>query len=410
MCPGINNGRHFRLWEEDMKFASAAVSQGSVDCCLSELFDRVAQDVAPDEADLAMIFVTAHFEDEFDLIRQTLTQRCPGAVRLGCTTEGVIGGRFEFERMPAISLMLARMPQVRLGPFHLTQEDFAAANDEEEAPTALMDLPEHERSTLLLLGEPFSFPMSAFLDYLNESLPNTLATGGMASAGESPEQNILLLNDETYQEGVVGVSLSGNVGAYHVVSQGCRPIGEHMIVTKAHENFIVELGGKPALEQLQQTVYAIGDAERRLAQQAIFVGRAIDEYQDNFGKGDFLVQNLIGIVPQAGALVIAAPAKIGTTVQFHVRDADCADEDLRAMLSPFSGDVPMAKPAGAMLFSCNGRGTRMWPKPGHDAAAVAELCNDVPTAGFFAAGELGPVGGKNFVHGHTASILFLGPA
>jgi small ligand-binding sensory domain FIST len=146
--------------------------------------------------------------------------------------------------------------------------------------------------------------------------------------------------------------------------------------------------------------------EEKLARQSLFMGRVIDEYRDRFTRGDFLIQNIIGADQQSGALAIAGPAKVGATVQFHVRDAKSADEDLRAMLLPFAAmDI-----RGGMLFGCNGRGTNMWDKPDHDVGVLREVLGDVPTAGFFCGGEFGPVGGRNFLHGFTASIaLFREP-
>jgi small ligand-binding sensory domain FIST len=192
-----------------------------------------------------------------------------------------------------------------------------------------------------------------------------------------------------------------------VVSQGCRPIGKSFIVTKAEGNIIHELGRKPALEQLHSVLTKLAEPEEQLARESMFLGRAIDEYKERFGRGDFLIHNILGADRKSGAIGIAGQVKVGTTVQFHVRDAQSADEDLRAMLTPHAA----TEPEGALLFGCNGRGTHMWPEPGHDVNLLRQLLGNVPVAGFFCGGEFGPVGGRNFVHGFTASIaLFYPPA
>jgi small ligand-binding sensory domain FIST len=199
---------------------------------------------------------------------------------------------------------------------------------------------------------------------------------------------------------MVGVALSGNLKVETVVSQGCRPIGRPFVITRAERNIIHELGRRPALEQLQNVLTKLPPDDEVLARESLFVGRAIDEYKGRFGRGDFLIHNIIGADRKSGAIGIAGQAKVGATVQFHVRDAQSADEDLRAMLTVHAkSDL-----RGAMLFGCNGRGTRMWPTPGHDVGVLRQVLGDVPVAGFFCGGEFGPVGGRNFVHGFTASI------
>ncbi|MGC3996350.1 MAG: FIST C-terminal domain-containing protein [Anaeromyxobacter sp.] len=132
----------------------------------------------------------------------------------------------------------------------------------------------------------------------------------------------------------------------------------------------------------------------------MFIGRAISEYRDTFGRGDFLVRNVIGVDEQAGSIAAADYIRVGQTVQFHVRDAATAGEDLAAMLEVQKGSPA----AGSLLFSCNGRGTRMFNTAGHDIGQAKKAMPQTPVAGFFAAGEFGPVGGKNFIHGHTASF------
>jgi small ligand-binding sensory domain FIST len=223
----------------------------------------------------------------------------------------------------------------------------------------------------------------------------------MASAGRSVGENIVLRNDRAYRSGMVGVSFSGPVSVQTVVSQGCRPIGRPMVITKSHDNVIEQLGGKPALDVLRQMVGELDDEDKRHLSNGLFLGRAISEYREAWGRGDFLVRNVIGVDEKSGAVGIADYVRPGQTVQFHARDAQTAGEDLTLMLeTQKSGPAP----AGGLLFSCNGRGSRLFDQPSHDLSAANSHMPATPIAGFFAAGELGPVGGKNFVHGHTASF------
>jgi small ligand-binding sensory domain FIST len=176
-----------------------------------------------------------------------------------------------------------------------------------------------------------------------------------------------------------------------------------MVITKAEENIILELGGRPPLAHLQELWQSLTPHEQQLFQQGLHVGRVINEYRGDFQRGDFLVRNVLGLIRDSGALAVGERVRVGQTVQFHVRDAETADEDLRSLLQLDLG-AHEKRPAAALLFSCNGRGTRFFSRPDHDAGAIRTEAGTIPVAGFFAQGELGPVGGQNFIHGFTASV------
>jgi small ligand-binding sensory domain FIST len=260
---------------------------------------------------------------------------------------------------------------------------------------------------MLLLAEPFTFPADVLLERMNEDRPGLPIVGGMASAAYSPGGNRLILGRQVFNSGGVAMLLSGAIAVRTVVSQGCRPIGRPMVVTKAKQNIILELGGRPALEQLKELFGTLTPEEQTLVQKGLHVGCAISEYHDQFARGDFLVRNVIGFEPEVGAIGIGQFVRVGQTVQFHIRDAQTADEDLRSLLS--AARQTGSAPAGALLFTCNGRGTNMFDQPNHDAGVLQEIVGQLPTAGFFAQGEIGPVCGSNFLHGFTASIALFEP-
>jgi small ligand-binding sensory domain FIST len=133
----------------------------------------------------------------------------------------------------------------------------------------------------------------------------------------------------------------------------------------------------------------------------VLAGLVIDENRSDYRRGDYLMRGLIGLDEETGALAIGEPVRVGQTLRFHVRDAEAADEDLRENLA---AALDRGLAAGALLFTCNGRGTNMFSAPDHDARAVGELLGDDALAGFFCAGEIGPVGGKPFLHGFTATL------
>jgi small ligand-binding sensory domain FIST len=275
-----------------------------------------------------------------------------------------------------------------------------AEPDDDDAPQVAgwpSSLP-FEPQGVLLVADPFTTPVEQLIKGLAEAQPGLMVLGGMASAARGPGGNRLVLGDQVHTTGAVGALIGPGARLSAVVSQGCRPIGRPLVVTKAERNVIYELAGQPALERLLEMVKdGMSERDVRLINQGLHMGFVIDEHQIEFGQGDFLVRNVLGADQSNGAIAVGDLVEVGTTVQFHVRDAESADEDLRHLLASRQAD-------GALLFTCNGRGTRLFPEPNHDAEVVGDLLSEPPLAGFFAAGELGPVGGRNFLHGFTASL------
>jgi small ligand-binding sensory domain FIST len=326
---------------------------------------------------------------------------------LGCVGEGIICNGREVEQEPAICIWTGKWPHaVKITPFHIDLEQTPDGFTLLGWPDELADA-EPARSAVLALGEPRTFPSDAFVQEVNEDYPRLRVLGGMASGAWDPGACRLFLNNRIVHSGAVGVLLEGNVGLRTIVSQGCRPIGEHLIVTRGRENVIEELGGKPALAQLQHVWQGLTPEDRELVQHGLHLGLVIDEYQDDFHSGDFLIRNLVGVDRKSGAIQIADHVRVGQTVQFHVRDAHTADEDLSRLLDVLNASERRSQ--AGLVFSCNGRGTRLFASADHDAGAIRKALGAIPLAGFFAAGEIGPVCGRNFIHGFTASVaLFEG--
>jgi small ligand-binding sensory domain FIST len=353
--------------------------------------------------DLALVFFSMHHASEAEQIAQTIYKQISPACLLGCVAEAVIGNDVEIEQRPAISLWLARWSgNVSMDPFHLTLEMTADGPSLMGLPDALVGA-DSSRAAVLLLGDPFTFPAETFLQQMNDDCKGLRVLGGMASGIRGPGQVRLLYDGIVQREGAVGVLLQGPLGLRPIVSQGCRPIGRPLVVTKARENVILELGGRDPMEHLRQLWSELSATEQRQFQQGLHIGRVISEYRDVFQRGDFLVRNVIDRDRETGGLVITDRVRVGQTVQFHIRDAATADEDLHALLQ-IDLSAHEKKPSAALLFSCNGRGTRLFTEPHHDTGVLRAEVGDIPVAGFFAMGELGPVGGQNFQHGYTASI------
>jgi small ligand-binding sensory domain FIST len=326
-------------------------------------------------ADLALLFVTeAHLgalEDAAGAVQAILSP----TVLVGCAAVAVAGPGVEIEEQPGVSLWAGRVG----GPV---------------APFRPGEGPPFDPVGLVLLADPFTFDVEAFM--ADVGVP---VYGGMASAARGPGGNRLAGEGRVVTEGAVGAWLGPGVRVRSIVSQGCRPVGNPYVVTKAERNVIYELGGAPPVQRLRDLARGWLDEEDvRLVNQGLHLGVVVDERKAEFGPGDFLVRNVLGGDPDNGAIAVADLIEVGRTVQYHVRDAASADAELRRLLADAEGEA-------ALLFTCNGRGQRLFGEPDHDVRVLQEALDGAPVAGFFAAGELGPVGGRNAVHGFTASVL-----
>ncbi|MGH9073413.1 MAG: FIST signal transduction protein [Acidimicrobiales bacterium] len=383
-----------------MPFASALSQHPVTAEAVGEVAGQVLDRLGP-APDLALLFVTSPHADSLGQAGVALARILGPGVVLGCAAESVAGTGREVERRPAVSLWAGR--------WEGRTEPVLAVRLEAAGPAGPIlgwpdDLP-FEPRTLLLLADPFSFPADAFFGGISGWSPSLSVVGGMASAAAgAPGGNRLLLDDQVVASGAVGVLLGPGLPVATVVSQGCRPIGHPLVVTRADGNIVHELAGQPPMQRLLALARS-GLSQREVAlinEGGLHLGRVVDERKPEFGPGDFLIRNVLGADQEAGALAVNDHMETGTTVQFHLRDAEAAHHDLRELLAGRRADA-------ALLVTCNGRGTRLFGRPDHDAAAVAEALGPVPTGGFAAAGEFGPVGGHNFVHGFTASVaLFTG--
>ena len=357
--------------------------------------------------DVAFLFVTPPhrhgLEEAAAAVRETLG---PHAL-VGCAAESVVGGRREVERTPAVSLWAGYTGQVT--PFHLT----AARTPDGLTITGWPEIPP-DASGMVVLADPYTFPTDLLLRRMEEDHRGLPLVGGMAMASTTAGQNRLLVDGEVVSQGAVGVLLGPSVSVATLVSQGCRPVGHPFVVTRAEGDVVYELAGRPALERLGDIAEAMPEDERMLLYRGVHLGRVIDERKAEFGRGDFLIRGVMGGDQQSGAIQVGDQIEVGSTTQFQVRDADAADEDLRQMVAGLRG--PNAETGeraqAALLFTCNGRGVRLFGshRPDHDASVLTDGLGGAPVAGMFCAGEIGPVGGRNFLHGFTASVLLISPA
>ena len=368
----------------------------ATEAAVVEATARARSGLGREPADLVLVFLSPqHVGDAADVIAHINESLAPACLA-GCVAEGVIGLERELEDGPGLAVWTASLPGARIEPFHIDVV-------EEQDAIVLDGLPELDDPQLvLLLADPFGLPVMAVVDHLNEEYPGIPVVGGIATGAGRPGAQALILDGEIYRRGAVGIGLA-DVAVEAVVSQGCAPLGTDAVITRAEGNVVLELAGRPALERLREVVGALSAEERQLAAHGLLAGLVIDENKPEYGRGDFLMRGILGADEDSGGIAIGEDVRVGQTLRFHARDAATASEDLRIALDETVAER-RPSPAGALLFSCNGRGRAMFDEADHDSRALAEALGAPALAGFFCGGEIGPVGSRSFLHGFTATM------
>jgi len=388
--------------------------------------------------DLVMGFVTQPFAQRVGMIADSIGSVLSPRHLALITAQGVMGADSEVSGSPAVALLAMRLPGVTVHPYWVDGASVAGSDPTlTETLGSILGVSE-TMACSFFFADPFSVPLVnlvpalsscrvSFTDGAGGAHPIGTIVGGMASGSGSPGHNALYLDGDMRNHGAMGVTLSGDLRVDTIVSQGCRPIGPPMVVTKSRGNLIMELSGDRAIDAVRASVSGLTEDDRSLLSGGLLVGRVINESKSRFGRGDFLIRTIMGGDEQSGAIAVGDLVRSGQTVQLHLHDARTAREDLALLLD---AQRLYERPSGALMISCTGRTASFFGEPAHDARAVRhafapapdgatlaksghEIGADpsaVPLAGFFAAGEIGPIGGEIFHHGHTAvAALFREP-
>ena len=348
--------------------------------------------------DLLLVFVDSRYGAHYAEVIERLRSRTGARHLIGASGQSVIGSSLEAEEGSAIAVLGLSLPNAEFTPIRIDPDSMS---DDLFAP--LQGGPD----IWLMFSNPFSIMTDQLVAHLQQLRPEITLLGGMASSHRQQQDCVVFIDDHVLPRGAAMMGLTG-VSVRPVVAQGAEPLGQPWIVTGCEQNRILTLGSRPALEVLQETIGELDDATRERAVQNLLVGLAMDEYKETHERGDFLIRNVMGADRESGAVAINAIPRVGQTFQFQFRDAQAADDDLRTRLHDLRDALePQEEVLGALLCSCNGRGRGLFGEPDHDAAALAEAFGPTPTAGFFCNGEIGPVGGENYLHGFTASIAVL---
>ncbi|MGF1567974.1 MAG: FIST N-terminal domain-containing protein [Nodosilinea sp.] len=398
---------------QPMKWANALSTRASLEAAVEEVAEQLRANF-DSEPDLGLVFISSSFTSEFSRLLPLIHDRLPMPALVGCSGGGVVGmgpgpRPQEVESAPALSLTLASLPSVAVQSFHISSDDLPDLDSPPDHWVDLVGVDPQQNPQFVLMADPFSASINDLLQGLDFAYPGAVKVGGLAGVDGFSRHSGLFCDRDRYEEGIVGIALSGQVVLDTIVAQGCRPIGPAYRVTQAERNIILSLSDpgddnadRPPLDVLQDLLQTLSEADRKLAQSALFIGVAQDSFKLTLDPADFLIRTLLGVDPKLGAIAVGDRVRSGQRVRFYLRDARTSADDLETLLQRYHSSSALEKTAGALMFSCVGRGEGLYQKPDFDSGLFSRYLGPVPLSGFFCGGEIGPVGKATFLHGFTS--------
>ncbi|MBI4311079.1 MAG: FIST C-terminal domain-containing protein [Chloroflexi bacterium] len=390
-----------------MKWASAINDssdlRGGLAYCAISVSKQLGADAPPS---LVVVFASTSYGPLLQRVPAMLASRFPGSLIVGCSAGGVLAEGREIEDRPAVSLIAGHLPGTVIAPFRLSPTSLPTPDHPPDAWMQVVGTTPGSAPSLLLFVDPFSMDSEELLEGLDFAYPASVKVGGLASGGRGPGAHTLFLESGVYTDGAVGVALSGNITVDALVAQGCHPIGEPRSITRCYRNMLMEIDGETPVAYLRRLFPTLSPNEQVLMRQALFLGLATDPLADidTASAGEFLIRRIIGAERDDGALTIRGDLQEGQIVRFYVRDAATSAQDLLGQLGRYRGVGHENPPKGVLLFQCNGRGAGLYGVPDHDSSLLRAALGPMPLAGFFCAGEIGPVGKATYLHTYTSSL------
>ena len=386
------------------EFSAAAHWPGGFDeAGLAEWAANLRQQVPAPALDLGLVFISPALAPQAASILEVLRVHARIPVLAGCSGSSLIANERELEQTSGLVLGLYHLPGIRLQTTRFTQSDV----EESTGPAYWHEknsAPPNQVNGWLTFADPFHLDAETWLRQWNEAYPELPIVGGLATGQPQSDSTQLFLNDEVFEDGGIALGIGGDVSLCSVISQGCTPIGETWTITKSDRNIIYEVGNRPAYEVLAETFAGLPPSAQKQARGNLFVGLVVNEYLEEFHRGDFLIRGLMGADPNSGAIQVGALPRTGQTMQFQHRVASAGTEDIETLLDHAATELRGRPIYGGCLCSCNGRGSHLFGKPDHDSGHVQQRLGPLGVAGFFCNGEIGPIGRRNFLHGYTASL------
>lgn len=387
-----------------MHWVSAISQKEQILDALDEVSGALLSGLAGDSIDLLFTFPSQHYLFDYGRILPRLTENLGAARIVGCSAHSAIGSHLELEQGPGLSVIAAHLPGVEVSISHVTRSKLPPLDGSPQPWRDLLGVDPLLRPDFVVLADPYSLEAQKLLTGIDYAYPQSTVVGGLASGAQGPRGNALFHRDRIHRTGAVVIALWGNVKLDALVAQGCRPIGKPARVTECDGHLLTGIDEQSPTEYLASLYETLDDHTRGLVRHALHVGVVVDELREELGPGDFLVRNILGMHQESGVVAVGSDLRRGQTVQFHVRDQATASRDLAERLSRYRRDHPADQVAGALQFSCLGRGQALSGTPNHDIGLVQEELGPLPVAGFFGNGEIGPVGPTTHLHGYTTVL------
>ena len=391
-----------------MKWSSKISDATDFETAVRECLSGIEAELAG-QPDILIAFISPDFEPSYPNLPGLIYEYFPKTILIGCSGNGVIGNGVEVEHRAGIALTGAEMPNVSITPFHITDSELPDGDESPEKWENLFKVKQISEPKFIILADPFTVEIQNLVNGMDYAFPNSTIIGGIASGGSQQGTNAIYLNSDTFESGVVGIALHGDIEIDTIVAQGCKPIGTLMNITGCERNILTGLDNKSPFEVLSRIYNDLSNADQQLFQNSLFMGLVNDPFIDVPNNGDFLIRNIVGANPEEGKIAIGEILKEGQLVQFHLRDSNTSSENLKIMLEDYKSDQERHDQFGALLFSCLGRGSYLYGKADHDTNMFQALIGEIPLTGFFCNGEIGPVGDTTYIHGYTSSFGIIKP-
>jgi small ligand-binding sensory domain FIST len=396
--------------EDHMMWVSVGESGSNLSTMLAAGAEKISARMVGKDPHVLIVFITPHFAEIYPHVPGLLHHHFPESLVVGCSAGGIIGGGQEMENRPAVSMTAGYLPGVTLHPFHSDTQDLP---DEDASPDMWRRWLGYEPETnphFMILADPFSAQVEPFLNGLDYTFPHAAKIGGLSSGGKRSGENALFFNRQVFNNGLICVGFSGNIALDTIVAQGCRPIGRPLVVTRCQQNILYEVDHESPLVYLNRIFQDAPEYDRQLMRNALFLGITVDTLSEPGEAPPCLIRNLIGADYKTGSVAVGSLLREGQIVQFHLRDRQTSQEDLHLMLTQYASEHRPHPEAGALLFSCLGRGQYLYGEPHYDSANFLDKIGPLALGGFFCNGEIGPVGGATFIHGYTSAFGIFRPA
>ena len=375
---------------------------------LEEATKDVTNQLGSEKGDLALVFVSSQFASDLPRLLPLLSQRLQAEHWIGFVGGGVVGtdsaGRSqELEQTTALSITLLNLPGAQLKPFQLDTGSLPDLDGPVQNWQDWVSVDPADSRSLLLFIDPSCGAINDLISGLDYAYPNAAIIGGIAAPHNASHGSLLF--DGQIINGAAGVSIGGDWVLDPVVAQGCRPIGPVFAIEQAQRNVLLELSDGDRRDTpvacLQRVLADLNAEDRELVQHSLFLGVERRNLMEEC-PSDFLVRNLIGVDPRNGAVAVAERVRPGQHVQFQLREAQSSRLEARQLLKASQERCPSPPPLCGLLFACLGRGSGLFGEANGDVSIARDVLPDLPIAGAFCNGEIGPLSNTTYLHGYTA--------